>query len=216
MGEWVNLGNILTVGTWKASLTSGLCPRCGSNRSGVAWGSLTNRHLPLCLDLKEVVEKGDQGNLISLCLFPQLLHYFPSPTYCILNLLNILTPYYLFPSFRVSAPWGQGFSQTPLCLAHSPSFIILDLSGNIWKLLLLENVVKEKMVEGSWERVLLSLLIKLALGQSGCSTVKDNWYAPLQWLRVWLQIIFLPCPDYDSQGLYHKLKEGHFFSPSHG
>ena len=66
-----NLGNILSVGTWKASLTSGLSPWCGSNRSGVAWGSLTNRHLPLCLDLKEVVGKGDQGNLISLCLFPQ-------------------------------------------------------------------------------------------------------------------------------------------------
>ena len=31
------------------------------------------RHLPLCLDLKEVVGKGDQGNLISLCLLPQPL-----------------------------------------------------------------------------------------------------------------------------------------------
>ena len=49
-----------------------------------------------------------------LCLFPQLCSTIsPSPTYCTLNLPNILT-HYRFPSFRVSAPWGQGFSQTPV------------------------------------------------------------------------------------------------------
>ena len=153
------------------------------------------------------------------CSFPP--HYallFPTAPVTSSILYNSLT-YYFLPliiSTGVSAPQRQGFSQTPVCLAHNLCFIIHNVSGNIWKPLLLENFAKEEMVEGSWERVPLSLLIRLAFGKSGCSTVKDNWYIPLHCPRVHLQIVVLVCPDYDSRGLFHKLKEGLFFSPSRG
>lgn len=46
-----NLGNILTVGTLKAFFSFCLPPfsLCWSHRSGIAPGSLTDWHLPLCL-----------------------------------------------------------------------------------------------------------------------------------------------------------------------
>lgn len=63
--------NILTVGTLKACFTSCSPFHRVSSRSGTAWGSLTNWHLPLCLRPEGSSEEGGQGNLISLCLFLQ-------------------------------------------------------------------------------------------------------------------------------------------------
>lgn len=63
--------NILTVGTLKACFTSCSPFHRVSCRSGTAWGSLTNWHLPLCLRPEGSSEEGVQGNLISLCLSVQ-------------------------------------------------------------------------------------------------------------------------------------------------